>query len=378
MTDWRKEWFEIEDAVYLNAAGQGPLPRAAIRAAQQALEWKKFPHHIPESEYFGLPGRVRVLLAQLIGARPEEIALATGASGGMQIVANRLELRPGDEILIARGEFPAHFATWLPMQSATGITVKIVDPRGRFLAADDFLARVTPRTRLISASLVRFNDAARLDARHVADAVHAAGGFLLLDASQCAGAMPLAADSLGCDFLTAAGYKWLLSPYGTGFLWIRSGVMKQLREGPVYWQSLDDAANFHSLPSGSYARSESALRWDSPETASFFNLAAMEASLEFIHRTGVETIWRHIRGLIDELVRRLPLDRCALGSPADPDARGPFVCVQPRKLDGGPALYEKLQKANIVVSLRDGALRISPHLYNSERDLDRLLTVLTV
>lgn len=378
MTDWRKEWFEIEDAVYLNAAGQAPLPRAAIRATQQALEWKKFPHHIPESEYFGLPGRVRGLLAQLIGARPEEIALATGASGGMQIVANRLELRPGDEILIARGEFPAHFATWLPMQSATGITVKIVAPHGRFLAADDFLAQVTPRTRLISASLVRFNDAARLDARRVADAVHAASGFLLLDASQCAGAMPLTAESLGCDFLTAAGYKWLLSPYGTGFLWIRSGVMNKLREGPVYWQSLEDAANFHSLPSGTYARSESALRWDSPETASFLNLTAMEASLEFIHRIGVETIWRHIRGLIDELIRRLPLDRCVLASPADPDARGPFVCVQSRKPDAGPALYEKLQKANIVVSLRDGALRISPHLYNSERDLDRFLTVLTV
>ncbi|MGO9642459.1 MAG: aminotransferase class V-fold PLP-dependent enzyme, partial [Candidatus Acidiferrales bacterium] len=339
MTDWRKEWFEIEDAVYLNAAGQGPLPRAAVRAAQQALEWKKFPHRIPESEYFELPGRVRTSLARLIGAQPEEIALATGASGGIQIAATRLELRPGNEVLIARGEFPAHFATWLPMQSAAGITVKVVAPRGRFLNADDFLEHITPRTRLISASLVRFNDAARLDARRVADAVHAAGGLLLLDASQCAGAMPLTADSLACDFLTAAGYKWLLSPYGTGFLWIRSGVMKQLREGPVYWQSLEDAGNFHSLPSGSYAHSESALRWDSPETASFFNLAAMEASLEFIHRTGVETIWRHIRGLIDELVRRLPLDRCVLASPAEPDARGPFVCVQPRKLDGGPALY---------------------------------------
>ncbi len=378
MTDWRKEWFEIEDAVYLNAAAQGPLPRAAIRATQQALEWKKFPHHIPESEYFELPGRVRASLARLIGAQPEEIALSTGASGGMQVVATRLELRPGDEILIAEGEFPAHRATWLPMQSSAGVVVKIVAPQGRFLTADDFLGQITQRTRLISTSLVHFNDAARLDARRVADAVHAAGGYLLLDASQCVGAMPMTVESLDCDFLVAAGYKWLLSPYGTGFLWVRGSLIETLRDGPVYWQSLEDAENFHSLSSGGHAHSQSARRWDSPETASFFNLAAMDASLEFILRIGVETIWQHTRGLIEELIRRLPLDRCVLGSPVEPDARGQYVCVQSRKPEGGPALYEKLQKANIIISLRDGALRISPHLYNSERDLDRLLTVLTV
>ncbi len=378
MTDWRKEWFEIEDAVYLNAAGQGPLPRAAVRAAQQALEWKKFPHRIPESEYFELPGRVRTSLARLIGAQPEEIALATGASGGIQIAATRLELRPGNEVLIARGEFPAHFATWLPMQSAAGITVKVVAPRGRFLNADDFLEHITPRTRLISASLVRFNDAARLDARPVADAVHAVGGYLLLDASQCAGAMPFDVASLGCDFLVSAGYKWLLSPYGTGFFWVRGSLAGKLREGPVYWQSLKDAASFHTLSSGRHDVSEGLRRWDSPETASFFNLAAMDASLEFLLRVGVETIWRHNRSLIAEFTRRLPLDRCVLGSPADPDTRGPFVCVQSRKPEGTQALFEKLLKANIIISLRDAGLRISPHLYNSERDLDRLLTVLTV
>jgi len=378
MIDWRKEWFEIEDAVYLNAAGQAPLPRVAVRAAQQTLEWKKFPHHIPESEYFELPGRVRGLLAKLIGVQPDEIALTTGASGGMQVVANRIELRAGDEILIARGEFPAHFATWLPMQSAAGVIAKVVSARGRFLVADDFLEQITPRTRLISTSLVRFNDAVRIDARRVADAVHSVGGFLLLDVSQCAGAMPMTAEALGCDFLVAAGYKWLLSPYGTGFFWASRSASEKLREGPVYWQSLEDAGKFHALASSGHGRSKSAMRWDSPETANFFNLAAMEASLDFIHRAGVETVWQHNRALIEEMIRRLPLDRCVLGCPAEADARGPFVCVQSRKADGGPALCEKLQEAKIIISLRDEALRISPHLYNSERDIDRLLTVLTV
>ena len=378
MTDWRKEWFEIEDAVYLNAAGQGPLPRTAVRAAQQAIEWKKFPHHIREGEYFDLPNRVRTSLARLIGAQPEEIALTTGASGGLQLVSTRLEWQRGDEILIGRGEFPAHFATFLPMQSVAGLLVKVVGPRGQFLTAEDFLAHITSRTRFISTSLVRFSDAVRLDARRVADALHGAGGFLLLDTSQCVGAIPLDVKSLGCDFLVAAGYKWLLSPYGTGFLWVRGDLAGKMREGPVYWQSLEDAADFHQLASQRFGSTAGLRRWDSPETASFFNLAAMESSLDLVLRIGVDAIWAHNRSLVCELIRRLPVDRCVLGSPAEPDARGPFVCIQSRRAEGTLALFEKLKKANIVVSLRDGGIRISPHLYNSERDLDRVLTVLTV
>src|SRR6266853_97316 len=87
MTDWRKEWFEIEDATYLNAAGQGPLPRVALHAAGQALEWKKFPHTIPDSVYFDLPNRVRTSLAKLIGGAAEEIAITTGTSSGLAAVA---------------------------------------------------------------------------------------------------------------------------------------------------------------------------------------------------------------------------------------------------------------------------------------------------
>ena len=109
MTDWRREWFEIEGATYLNAAAQSPLPRVALQAAVQALEWKKFPHTIPDTAYFDLPNRVRTSVAKLIGANGEEIAITTGSSSGLAAVANGLDWKPGDEVLIAQREFPAHF-----------------------------------------------------------------------------------------------------------------------------------------------------------------------------------------------------------------------------------------------------------------------------
>ena len=376
--DWREEWFEFEDVAYLNAAGQGPLPRVSLRAAQVSLEWKKHPHLLPDSIYFELPDRVRAGIARLIGGEPHEVALTTGATGGLAAVAGGLEWKPEDEVLLARGEFPAHFTTWLPMEAQGRLRVKVVAPRGRFLTADDFIEQLGPRTRLVSASLVRFDDAARLDAPRVAQACHAAGAYVLLDVSQCAGAMPLDVKALGADFLVCAGYKWLLSPFGTGFFWARSELIEQMRVGPFYWMALENAAQFHTLSMGEFKLARGARRWDSPETASFFNLAAMEASLEFLHRVGVETIWQHNQRLMDEMLARLPLDRCLPASPREAASRGPYACVTARSPEKSAALYQKLRDAKVIVSLREGALRVAPHLYNTERDIDKLLSVLSV
>ena len=379
MTDWRSEWFEIEDAAYLNVAGQGPMPRVAIRAAQEALEWKKFPHRMPEKAHFDLPNKIRELLARLIGGRPEEIAVTTGTTCGLAAVAAGLEWEADDEVLIAQGEFPAHFTTFLPLAAVGKLRVKIVKPAGRFLAASDFVAHIGPHTRLVSASLVRFDDAARLDAATVARACHDAGALLLLDAAQCAGAMPIDVAALDADFVACSGYKWLLGPFGSGFFWARSRLIEQMPIGPFYYlAALGPDANFGALTGQDFSEPRGARRWDSPETASFFNLAPLQASLEFLLRVGVETVWRHNRKLIGEMIARLPLDRCVLASPADAEERGPFVCVTARMREQTPLLFERLREAGVIVSLREGALRIAPHLYNSERDMDRLLTVLAV
>src|ERR1700719_4824457 len=200
-TDYRQEWFEIEDATYLNLAAQSPMPKVAHRAVQTAIEWKKFPHRITDAAYFDVPNRIRASIAKLIGAQPEEVALTTGASTGMSAVAYGLSWKPGDEVLTAKGEFPLHYATWKPMEAREGIVMKVIAPRERFLTADDFLAAMTPKTRMVSISLVRFDDAVLLDAARIAAACHAQGALLLLDVSQACGAIPMNVDALGADFL---------------------------------------------------------------------------------------------------------------------------------------------------------------------------------
>lgn len=375
--DHRREFADFEGVAYLNVANQGPLPLASARAAQAALESKKLPYQIPDNLYFDLPDRVREKFAQLMGAAPDEIAVTTGASAGMAAVAAGIDWQPGDEVLVARGEFPAHFATWLPYEKAGKLLVRVITPRDRFISADDYIAHIGPRTRLVSASLVRYDDGARLDAVRVAQACHAANAALLLDMSQCAGAMPISVRDLGADFAVSSGYKWLLGPYGTGFFWVSREWTERLPCGPLYWQALAGARDFHSLPLEGLRAAPGARRWDSPETGSFIHLAAMDASLDLVVKVGPDAIAKHNEGLIGEIVERLPRDRCVLASPSERDRRGPYVSVSARKPEKNRELIEKLREAQIVVSLRENALRISTYLYNTSEHVDRLLKVLS-
>jgi selenocysteine lyase/cysteine desulfurase len=154
-TDWRQEWFEIEDATYLNLAGQSPMPKVSIRAVQAALEAKKYPHQKPDSTFFEVPNRIRDSIAKLIGGKSEEIALTSGASAGAMAVAYGLAWKPGDEIVTAKGEFPLQYTAWKPMEEREGLKLRIVAPRERFISADDLIAAMTPKTRLVSVSMVR-------------------------------------------------------------------------------------------------------------------------------------------------------------------------------------------------------------------------------
>jgi selenocysteine lyase/cysteine desulfurase len=378
-TDWRQEWFEIEDATYLNVSGQAPMPRVSIRAVQGALEAKKYPHHNPDSTYFEVPNRIRASIARLIGGKPEEVALTSGASAGVAAVAYGLTWKPGDEIVTAKGEFPLQYTTWKPMEEREGMKLKIVSPRERFLTADDLIGAMTPRTRMVSVSLVRFDDGSLLDAARVAAACHAQGALLLLDVSQCCGAMPMDVHQLGADFVVSAGYKWLLGPFGTGFFWTKSEHVSSIRPGPFYWMAVAGSDNFANLSFDDPKPAANAKRWDSPEWASYFNfnLAAMDVSVDFVVRMGPELVAEHNRRLIELMFERLPKDRFVPASPVDAARRGPFGCFAARSPEKTTQHYQHLRKENVVVSLREGNIRVSPHLFNTERDIDRLISVVT-
>jgi len=376
-TNYRSEFADFEGVTYLNAALQGPLPLDAARQAQAALEWKTHPYRLPDSVYFDLPDRIREKVARVIGGHIEEIAVTTGASAGMAAVAASIDWRPGDEVLVGRGEFPAHFSTWLRYEQSGKLRVRVVEPRGRFISADDYIEAIGPQTRLISASYVRFDNGARLDTVGLARACEKVGAALLLDITQSAGTMPMNIRDLGASMAVSSGYKWLLGPYGVGFFWVAREWIDRLPLGAVYFMALEGARNLHAMPTANVRPVPGARRWDSAETANFTNLAAFDSSLDLVLRIGTDVVERWIDSLVNEIIDGLPRTRCVLASPAERERRGPYVCITACDPNDTVALYQKLRAAEVSVSLRETALRIAPHIYNTTEDISRLMSVLS-
>ena len=374
--DWKNEWFPIDDVTYLNFAAHAAIPRVALNAVHSSVTAKMRPHIVDDRSFFSVAASLRQTLATLIGASADEIALTSGAGAGLAAIAYALKWSVGDEVIFARGEFPVQYATWKPMEAREGIKVRLAVPQGQFIRSDDLIAAMTPRTRVVSVSHVRFDDGSMLDVSSLAAACKRNGTLLVLDVSQSCGAIPMNVRSLGADFIVCAGYKYLLSPWGTGFLWTRKENSDWLRPGPYNWLS-QGVESFACL---NYADPEPAptlSRWDSAEAASIynFNLTVMEASAKFVLDASPALIRDHNQALIDYFFERLP-EGCRLASPRQASQRGVFGCIEVGSRSDTESLYQTLRDEGFVVALREGKIRVAPHLLNSMQDIDRLLVVM--
>ena len=374
--DWRNEWFPIDDATYLNFAAHAAIPRVALNAVRLSAEAKMRPHIVDDQTFFSVAASLRQTLATLIGASPDEVALTSGAGAGLAAIAYALKWSDGDEVICSRGEFPVQYATWKPMEAREGIKVRIAVPQGQFVQSDDLVASLTPSTRVVSVSHVRFDDGSMLDVSSLAAACKRNGTLLVLDVSQSCGAVPMNVRTLGADFIVCAGYKYLLSPWGTGFLWMRKENLDSLRPGPYNWLS-QGVESFARLNYVDPEPAPTLSRWDSAEAASIynFNLTVMEASAKFVLEAGPSLIRDHNQALIDYFFERLP-EGYRLASPRQASQRGVFGCIEARTRGDTEFLYQMLREERFVVALREGKIRVAPHLLNSTQDIDRLLVAM--
>jgi cysteine desulfurase/selenocysteine lyase len=377
VSKWRDAWFSHGDTVYLNAAGQAPMPRVALEAVQVSLEWKKYPYTMTDGQEREIPARVRASLGEIIGARPQEIALTTGASAGLMALALGLNWKPGDEVLTAHREFPVQYTTWRPMEAREGVALRVIAPRGQWIAAEDFIEALTPRTRVVSVSMVRFDDGSMLDAAKLGAACRAQGCLLALDVSQSCGGIPMNVETLGADFITCSGYKWLLGPYGTGFFWARGETMASLRPSPFYWQGIAGLTHYGDLIFENPKAEQGARGWDASETASYFNLVGWDASLKFLRKVGVEAVTAHNQQLIEQLFEGLPTGRCVRTSPGEMERRGPYGCFAAKSLEETRELHQRMKGEKLMASLREGNIRVSTHLYNTAEEIEKVIRVIS-
>lgn len=363
-----KELFDLGDCAYLDGANQGPMPRRAMAAAARALDWKRDPTTFDDRLYFELPDRLRRAAAALLCCAPQDVAVATGASHGISLVACGLDWRPGDRVVLPRGEFPANTLPWLALRPL-GVEVDIVEP-------DRVADAVDTRTRVVSVGHVNFATGRRLDIDAIGAACAAHDAVYVIDAAQSLGALPFDVGECRATVVAMAGYKWLMSPYGTGLTYVRPGHAERFRLPTFNWATVDGADDFNRLVDLQPRQRAGAIRFDVPETAAPIHIAAMVESLELIGETGVERIHRHTLGLLDRIVDGLPA-AFRVDSDLEPERRSTILRIVGADPHSTRRAHERLGTAGVAVSLREGGLRVSPGLWACADDADRFLAALS-
>jgi selenocysteine lyase/cysteine desulfurase len=372
---WAERFAPFEGLAYLDAANTGPLPVAASRAGREALALKERPWKISSATYVSAIAEARAVAARLFGAREESVSLGTGAGQFVNVVARGLDLGEGDEVLLPRHEFPSNDLPWRWL-ARRGVTVRIVEPDhpSGAVSAPRLAEAISSRTRVVAFAHVSYLHGGRIDPGPVVDAARRFGAVTVVDGSQAAGAVPFDFGASGVDVYAAAAYKFLLGPYGTGIGLFSPEVLARLGVGDLNWWAVKGSEDFAHLPTAIELR-EGAVRYDAHETASFNNLLPLGESLRLLLEATPAAVQGHARKLGDRLLAGLPAGFAAT-SPLDPGSRSHILCFRARTPAETQEAFERLRAAKVIVSPRADVIRVSPHLYNSFDDVDRLLAAL--
>lgn len=371
-----EEFAPYGDRVWLNTAHQGRLPIRAVEALEKAVQWKVAPHLLEEEDAFtSVPALLRERLASLLGASEADVVLANSASYGLHLIANGLRLGPGDEVVVAQNDFPSDVLPWMRLRGE-GVEVRAIEPAGEILTAEEVAASLTPRTRVLCLTWVHSFSGQVLDVDGIGNLCRDNGTWFVLNGAQGVGSIPIGVGTLPVDALVGVGFKWLCGPYGTGYCWMRPELFDSIEPQKLYWLNAMSAADLSADRIDLESLTPSRVgRHDIFGTANFFNFVPFTAALDFILELGVERLHEHDQGLVSRLLSGLP-DRFELVSARDPELRSSLVVIEPRD-ESAESVLTRLESAGIVCAHRRGRIRISPHIYNTDDDIDRALHALT-
>lgn len=366
--------FEIpDDVIYLNCANMAPQLRSVTQAGIDAVKKKSGPWNLTAPEWFSGAERLRTACAELLGTEADGLALIPAASYGIAIAAANLEINPGQSIVLLDQEFPSNVYAWRELAKRKGAEVRTVKRLDSETWTDSLLRSINSQTAIVSVPHCHWTDGGLVDLVRVSEWARNVGAALAIDASQSLGACPLDLRFVQPDFVVAVGYKWLLGPYGLGYMYVAPKWRDRGTPLEYSWLSRGGSENFAQIVSYRDDYRPGARRFDMGEFPQFVLAPMATAALEQLLAWGVDHIQRSLSSLTD-YAWELATQR---GYSALPRAErlGHMIGI---RLPGGilDEVLRRLEKARIYASVRGNSLRIAPHLYNNRADIDRLFEVL--
>ncbi|MCU1296024.1 MAG: Cysteine desulfurase [Acidobacteriaceae bacterium] len=365
--------FEIpDDVTYLNCANMAPQLRSVTQAGIEAVNRKSAPWNLTGPEWFSGAEELRTVCAQLLGADPEGIALIPAASYGIAIAAANLDVRRGQSIVLLDQEFPSNVYAWRELAKRQSAEIRTVQRRGNETWTDALLRSIDKKTAIVALPHCHWTDGSAVDLVRVSECARSVGAATAIDASQSLGACPLDLEVVQPDFVVAVGYKWLLGPYGLGYMYVAPKWRDGGKPLEYSWLSRSGSEDFSQITYREDYR-PGARRFDMGEFPQFVLAPMATAALKQIQAWGVDQIYQSLSVLTDYICECATKKRYSVLPRTE--RLGHMIGI---RLPGGiPAgLMKRLTEAQIYVSLRGDAIRVSPHLYNSRADIDRLFEAL--
>jgi cysteine desulfurase/selenocysteine lyase len=295
-------WADAGEAIYLNNASTGPLPQRAVRAVDEWNRLRANPQRIAHDLQFDTLARGRELIAAMIGADASEIALATNTSYGMNLAAFSLPLEAGDVVLTPDLEFPANVYPWMQLAARRGIKYRrlqcddgVLDPEHLARELED------ERVRAVSVSWVQFASGARVDLVALGTLCRERGVYFVVDAIQGLGPLPLDVGIAPIDILSCGAQKWLLSPWGAAFVYVRRDLINTLEPHDISWLAVRGADDFNRLTDYDLTWRSDARRFEFI-TLPYQDIGGMNASLELLKTLGANAVAAHVSSLAQQIV----------------------------------------------------------------------------
>jgi selenocysteine lyase/cysteine desulfurase len=375
MLTCQRDLFDLpRDMAYLNAAFMGPLPASVVAAGHVGVSAKARPWEVSVDAFFDPVEKARSLYAGLTGADAEGISVVPAASYGIAVAAANLPLERGQRILVLEEQFPSNLYPWRKKAARDGGDLLTVARRADGDWTKAVLEQLDNRVGIVALPQAHWSDGCLLDLEQIGAACRSVGAALVIDGTQSFGALPFDTAKVDPDFAVAATYKWMLGPYSMGFLYVaprhRNG--QPLEEG---WICREGSRDMSRLVDYTDTMDAGARRFDVGERSNFALMPMAIAAMELMSAWSPMAISSYVERLTDRIVSEMsPLGCLAPGK----GIRSPHLLglSLPEGVAVGP-LATRLAEAKVVLSVRGSRLRVSPHVYNDDQDVDRLIEVLS-
>ena len=371
--DWqslREEFPITQNYNFQNHAAVAPLCRRAAQAAREYLSLAEESGYL-HGQFYKHAEHVRGQAAELIGANPDEVTFVKNTSEGLNFVANGLNWNTGDNIVTTNVEFPANIYPWQALQPR-GVKVSMVLEEDGRIPLDKLIEAINSRTRLVAISSVQFASGFRTDLATLGQYCKSKGVLLCVDAIQSVGAMPIDVKAMNIDFLSADGHKWMCGPEGLGVFFVSKQLQGHLRPSCIGWFSVK---NYNDYAHYRLEFRDDIRRYDSG-AYNLLGIYALGGAIDMLLEIGMEQVTARVMALTNRLVAGVGDKGYRVISSREPAEASGIVAFVSDVHDHQEIQRHLQAEHRVVISVRNGRLRASPHFYNSEKEIDRLIELL--